>query len=219
MCVVLVPGTICRDISAYRVFQSIHSRLSWVLSFLLLCFSHLVFLSCYEKKKKSQCVRTKLRFYTRIFYLIYLCRSFARGTWRRREGGMREKGRMKRGWPRRKPTVDVQSGGGLRTGRSQTLASQVQRVHGAGEASRALRCGTWRNSMIAPKRLPLGPLSDGGSPQAPKCALHSWTLFEVDGSSLLPSCRGTKPRPNGGSPAAIVKCSETQLIECILCQL
>lgn len=178
------------------------------------CFVFAVRYFSLAMKKKSQCVRTKLRFYTRIFYLIYLCRSFARGTWRRRGGGMREKGRMKRGWPRRKPRADVQSGSGLRTGRSQTLASQVQRVHGAGEASCALHCGTWRNSMIAPKGLPLGPLSDGGSPQAPRCALHSWTLFEVDRSSLLPSCRGTKPRPNGGSPAAIVKCSETGRIEC-----
>lgn len=33
------PGTICRDISAYRVFRIIHSRLCWVLSFLLLRFS------------------------------------------------------------------------------------------------------------------------------------------------------------------------------------
>ena len=37
--VVLAPGTICRDISAYRVFQIIHSGLCWVFSFLLLCFS------------------------------------------------------------------------------------------------------------------------------------------------------------------------------------
>ena len=48
--VVLVPGTICRDISAYRVFQIIHSGLCWVLSFLLLCFSFGISLLLWKKK-------------------------------------------------------------------------------------------------------------------------------------------------------------------------
>ncbi|CAK6440677.1 unnamed protein product [Pipistrellus nathusii] len=105
---------------------------------------------------------------------------------------------MKRGLPRRKPRSDFQSGGDLRTGRSHTSASPLKYnvVHGADGAFYALDGGTWRNSMIAPKRLPVGPLSDGYSPQTPKCTLHWWMPFEVGGSSLLPSCRGTKPRPN-----------------------
>lgn len=53
MRVVLVPGTICRDISAYCVFQIIHSGLSWVLSFLLLCFSFGISLLLWKKKKSD----------------------------------------------------------------------------------------------------------------------------------------------------------------------
>lgn len=61
------------------------------------------------------------------------------------------------------------------------------------------------------KRHSLGPLSGWCSSQAPECALRYWMVFKMDRPSLLPSCRGTKPRPNGGSPAAILKRSETSV--------
>lgn len=93
MRVVLVPGTICRDISAYRVFQIIHSRLNWVLSFLLLCFFHLVFLSCYEKK---MCKNQAMLLYSYVLLDLPLPFFCQRNTKEKRERGTREKGRMKR---------------------------------------------------------------------------------------------------------------------------
>lgn len=182
VCVVLVPGTICRDISAYCVFQIIHSRLCWVLSFLLLCF--LIGISLLLWKRKVMC-KNQAMLYTVIFYLIYLCHSFARRTWRKE---IEEWERKKEGWRGRfaqKKNEKVRFPIWLwlesRTGpRLCPDSTEIQRCFRWSWRS-ILRFGSWNLVKFhdCPKKTFSGASLRLMFLPSSRCALHYWTLFEL----------------------------------------
>lgn len=212
MCVVIVPETICRDISAYCVFQIIHSRLCWILSFLLLWFFFSFGISLLLWKKKVMC-KNQAMLYTLIFYLIYLCHSFARRTWRRE---IEEWDRRKEGWRgsfAQKTNEKVrfpiwlwlESRAGPRLCPDST---EIQHCFSWSWWS-ILRFGSWNLVKIhsCPKKTLSGASLRLMFSPSSRCALQLLVTFW--GWQL--SCKGTESRPNGGTLAAILKCSETTM--------
>lgn len=111
------------------------------------------------RSKKPMCKNQAMLLYSYILLdlpLPFFCQKNMEERGRGR--GMREKGRMKTGLPRRNPGSDFQTGGGLRTGRSRTSASPLKSkvVHGADGASQALDGRTGQNSMSAPQKTSWG---------------------------------------------------------------
>lgn len=137
--------------------------------------------------------------YTLIFYLIYLCHSFARRTWRRE---IEEWERRKEGWrgrfaqKKKMRRSDFQSDYGLRAEQVPEFAQTPPRSNvvfdGAGEAFWDLDPGTWWNSMIAQKKTFSGASLRLTFSPSSQCALHYWTLFEVDSSVLQRHLTKTK---------------------------